>query len=564
MHEPGPTGIPSGSGPGPRRRQRFGRVRSVRVRLVAGVSLLVAGVSIALSLLAPVAVERALVGDIVAADAQLSADSVQSIGGVVAMMRIVGAVDGLEPVLASTVTDTLASLGPAAAELRARSRDGVVVVAIDRSTVVMAEPDGAARVQTMKLDEVGLPVVAARELFALSGELGGGSSLFADLFDSAGAMTLPDMGPGSRLAEIFGDAGNGMPLDRLGELLDSGSGPGSGGSPVSADPDPGGDTGQLTWGVRRIDGVSYLVGAPLDGVARSVDRVRQWLRWSVPITVLLAGLVTWLLAGRALRPVRAITEQAARIGAGTLHERVPVPPTADEIATLATTMNEMLGRLEAHDHRHRRFVSDASHELRSPVATLRTAADVALQPGSGVETAELARRVRTEADRMGTMIADLLTLARHDEGAVGAITAVDLDDVVLEEATRPRRVPVDVGAVSAGRVRGREPELRRLVTHLLDNAARHGTLAVWVSLGRVGQQVQLAVEDDGAGIPAEQRTAIFERFVRLDEARTRDTGGAGLGLAVVASIVQGVGGTVRVDDSPHGGARFVVTLPAVD
>ncbi|MFN0028535.1 MAG: ATP-binding protein [Acidimicrobiales bacterium] len=541
---------------------------------MAGVSTLVALISIALSLAAPVAVERALVSDIVAADAQLSAESVRGMGGMFAMLQGFGGIEGLEPILAATLADTVTSLGPAAEELRARSRDSVVTVAIDRSTVVLVAPDGTARVESVDLTEVGKPVVAVRELFALSGEVGGGAGLFADMFDAASAtMSMPDGGPAAHLGDMFGDAAaGGPPLDRLGALLDSeigrGAGPGFGPAGMAGVADgssvPGALDGGLTYGVRRIDGVSYLVGAPLDGVARSVDRVRQWLRWSVPITVLLAGLVTWLLAGRALRPVRAITEQAARIGAGTLHERVPVPPTGDEIATLAVTMNEMLGRLQAHDHRHRRFVSDASHELRSPVAVLRTAADVALQPGSNVDATELAQRVRAESDRMATMISDLLTLARYDEGGPGPTAEVDLDDVLLEEAARPRRVPVDVRAVSGGRVRGRAPELRRMVTHLLDNAARHARGSVWVSLGCSGQLVQLAVEDDGVGIPVEQRRAIFERFVRLDAARTRDAGGAGLGLAVVSSIVEGLGGHVTVDDSPHGGARFVVTLSAAN
>jgi signal transduction histidine kinase len=237
-------------------------------------------------------------------------------------------------------------------------------------------------------------------------------------------------------------------------------------------------------------------------------------------------------------------------------------------------MNAMLDRLQDDDDRRRRFVSDASHELRSPVAVLATAADVALRrsgqagpvgndgPVDAADLADLATTVRGEADRMEAMIADLLALARHDEGLAPPPVVVDLDDIVLAEAARPRAVPVDVRGVSAGQVRGRADELTRMVTHLLDNAARHARSTVHVGLIASGGLVVLSVDDDGPGIAPEQRTAIFERFVRLDESRSRDRGGAGLGLAVVASTAQNVGGSVEVTESPIGGARFIVTIPS--
>jgi len=272
--------------------------------------------------------------------------------------------------------------------------------------------------------------------------------------------------------------------------------------------------------------------------------------------------VTWFLAGRALRPVRAITAQAATITGGTLSERVPVPASGDEIATLAHTVNGMLDRLERDDVRRRQFVSDASHELRTPVAVLKSEAEVALRSPELTDVETLASGVVEESTRMAAIIDDLLSLARRDEGVAAPTTEIDLDDIVLAEAGRLRRVPVDVSAVSAGRVLGRLDEFARVVAHLLDNAARHAETTVAVGLVTAAGQVRLVVVDDGPGVPPADREIIFERFVRLDEARSRDAGGAGLGLAVVAGVVERSNGSVGVETSPSGGARFVVTLPA--
>jgi signal transduction histidine kinase len=163
---------------------------------------------------------------------------------------------------------------------------------------------------------------------------------------------------------------------------------------------------------------------------------------------------------------------------------------------------------------------------------------------------------------MSALVDDLLSLARHDEALAPPGGPVDLDDIVLTEARRPRRVTVDIGGVSAGQVRGRVDELTRVVAHLLDNAARHAASKVAVSLESLGDHVVLSVDDDGPGVPSEHRDRVFERFVRLDEARERDRGGAGLGLAVVASVVSAGGGDVTVTDSELGGARFTIVFPA--
>ncbi len=299
-------------------------------------------------------------------------------------------------------------------------------------------------------------------------------------------------------------------------------------------------------------------------VLGSLDEVRAGLWVATALLAVLAGAATWFLLGRALRPVARITAQADTISAGTLHERVPVPGAKDEIHGLATTVNRMLDRLELGDRRRRQFVSDASHELRSPVAVLRTEAEVALRHPATTEVPELAGVVLGEAERLSVIVEDLLTLARRDEGReVGGVVEVDLDDLVLAEANRARRVPVARSQVSAGRVLGRRDDLQRTIAHLLDNATRHANEQVEVGLHTDDDGVWLWVDDDGAGVSERDRSRIFERFTRLDEARTRDAGGSGLGLAVVAETVRELGGEVTVGDSPLGGARFEVRLPAI-
>ncbi|MEM9039319.1 MAG: ATP-binding protein [Actinomycetota bacterium] len=315
-------------------------------------------------------------------------------------------------------------------------------------------------------------------------------------------------------------------------------------------------------GVREVDGVDFLVSDDAGAVDRTVDTVRRLLWLAAPALVLLIGGVAWLLTGRALRPVRSITEQAATISGGTLDTRVPVPATGDEIATLATTVNGMLDRLETDDRRRRQFVSDASHELRTPVAVLRSEAEVALRHPESTRVDELADSVAAESARMSVVIDDLLALARQDEGIRRALVDVDLDDLLLADAARSRRVPVTTPGVSAARVHGDPGELARMIGHLLDNAARHAETSVVVTLSTAGGTARLIVDDDGPGVPPDRREQIFERFARLDDARTRDRGGAGLGLAVVRGIAERHGGSVSVDRAPLGGARFVVTLPA--
>ena len=310
--------------------------------------------------------------------------------------------------------------------------------------------------------------------------------------------------------------------------------------------------------------ITLVAQRSLGEVNRTVDSVTAALFLGVPALVAAIAALAWYLAGRALRPVESIRAEAAAITATTMHRRVPEPETRDEVGRLAQTMNAMLDRLEDSSTRQRQFISDASHELRSPVAAIRAQLEVALRRGGDADWPQVARRVLDEDSRLEVAVGELLELARIEEGADIHAVDVDLDDVVLEEATRVRAVAIDTSQVSAGRVAGDARQLARLVRNLLDNAAAHARSRVTVGVTATRDEARLVVDDDGPGVPPEERERVFERFTRLDEGRGRDGGGAGLGLAMVRAIAERHGGTVEVGDAPIGGARFLVRLPAGD
>ncbi len=283
----------------------------------------------------------------------------------------------------------------------------------------------------------------------------------------------------------------------------------------------------------------------------------------VPLLTLGLGVVVWLGVGRALRPVEDIRATVGEITERHLSTRVPVPATGDEVARLATTMNEMLDRLDAASMRERQLVADASHELRSPLASVRALLETRdASPDPAAHDAEAMAAVI----RLQSLVDQLLELASQDADVPVPNRPVDLDDLVLERAAglgTATGLTVDTQAVSAGQVLGSEEGLRRVVDNLLGNAARHARSRVRVELREADGWVQLVVADDGAGIPAGERTRVFDRFTRLDDARTHDRSGAGLGLAIVAGVVARHHGSVAVDADPAlGGARFVVQLPA--
>jgi signal transduction histidine kinase len=302
-----------------------------------------------------------------------------------------------------------------------------------------------------------------------------------------------------------------------------------------------------------------------------VQELSHLLWVGIPVLVALVGALAWVLVGRALKPVESMRREVDEITHTTLHRRVAEPGSGDEVDRLAHTMNEMLDRLELAADRQRQFISDASHELRSPLTTIRTQIEVADRHPDVAEWESVRGSMLDEVERLDDMVADLLQLARLDETGGGPTpapsgTEVDLDELALHEASRLRSlgVAVDASGVGAVRVTGDVAALSRMVRNLADNAARHAGSRIALAVSLEHGQAVVRVDDDGAGVPTGDRERVFERFTRLDESRTRGAGGAGLGLALVRSVASAHGGTARVDDSPLGGARFEVALPIVD
>jgi signal transduction histidine kinase len=311
-------------------------------------------------------------------------------------------------------------------------------------------------------------------------------------------------------------------------------------------------------------GRTVVFGQSMDPVDEPTRALETLLAIGLPALLAVVAATTWRLVGRALAPVDAIRVQVDAISAAALDRRVPEPSASDEVGRLAATMNRMLDRLEQAQHRERRFVADASHELRSPIAAIRQHAEVALnhpELGDG-----LAGVAHAESLRLQSLVDDLLVLAQADEHRSPLRRRpVDVDDLVLAEAHRLRdagTVEVDARGVSAARVNGDLAALRRMVRNLVDNAVRHASTRVELCLYERDGWAVLHVDDDGPGIPVADRSRVFERFVRLDDARVGVDGGTGgLGLAIVAEIAAAHDGNVQIGDAPAGGARATVRLP---
>lgn len=304
--------------------------------------------------------------------------------------------------------------------------------------------------------------------------------------------------------------------------------------------------------------------SPFEVLSRSIDRLAWALVVIVPLIVLLGGFALWFAIGSALQPVQRITDEARRIAPSNSGDRLPVPDSSDEIADLTTTLNDMLDRLDAGLIRQRQFVSDASHELRSPLTAVKGAAElVAVNdalPSSIEPTIEtLGRGVA----RLETVLNDLTELAVS--GVTLARTEIDLADVINAEVELVAATTDDVAIESTGvpmaAVEAHEVRLGRAVRNLLENAVRHAESKVVVSATAEGNSVRIVIEDDGPGIEKADRDRVFERFVRLDDARARSSGGSGLGLALVSSIAAEHGGEVTCGESVLGGARFEFSFP---
>ncbi|MDJ1644323.1 sensor histidine kinase [Streptomyces pakalii] len=312
------------------------------------------------------------------------------------------------------------------------------------------------------------------------------------------------------------------------------------------------------------DGVTLTVyaGAPLAAEQEAVGTVRGAMLTGLPVLLVVVAGVTWLVTRRALRPVEGIRREMAAITASEdLARRVPEPDSRDEIAALARTTNETLTVLEASVERQRRFVADASHELRSPIASLRTQLEVA---EAHPELLDLPGAV-ADTVRLQVLAADLLLLARLDAGEKPGGGTVELGALVREEVSQRTgdriAVSVEVPEGGAFEVNGSRGQLSRVIGNLLDNAQRHAEGSVAVSVAADGRGVRVEVRDDGAGVPEDERERIFERFVRLDDARSRDDGGAGLGLAIARDVAARHGGTLTVHRADEGGAAFRLWLP---
>jgi signal transduction histidine kinase len=315
-------------------------------------------------------------------------------------------------------------------------------------------------------------------------------------------------------------------------------------------------------------GLTIVLASSLKDVEESTARLTTSLALGVPLLLALISGAVWLLLGYTLRTIERLRRQVAQLTATGLDQRLGIPPARDEVRRLAETMNDLLDRLERALHAQRRFVADAAHELRSPIAALRARLEVTAAAADPEGWQFHAASMINDADRLTRLVDDLLALARLDESpGPRHARAVDLDDIVFAEVARRRAagtasgiVSIVTAEVSAGLVEGDPELLRRVVRNLLDNAVRHAHSQVRVGVSTSDGRVELVVLDDGPGIPGQLRSRVFERFLRLDDARGRDDGGSGLGLAIVREAVLAHGGSVTVEDA-RPGARFVVWFP---
>jgi signal transduction histidine kinase len=310
---------------------------------------------------------------------------------------------------------------------------------------------------------------------------------------------------------------------------------------------------------------SVVAAAPTGDIEQSARTLRTLLLWIFPLLLAVLAVIAWRVIGAALTPVEALRRGAERIDESSSEsERLPVPPTRDEVSALAATLNAMLDRITIARRKQRAFVADAAHELRSPLASMRTQLEVAQRLGEG---GDLPAELLADVHRLTMLVDDLLLLARADDAAAATrqSAGVDVTALLTDLASRygGARVPVRVSPGLAGRplqTRGQRTDVTRALTNLVDNAVRHARTRVLLDATSVGHQVEVTVTDDGHGIPVDERERVFDRFTRLDEARDRDSGGSGLGLSITRALLRRIGGDVRPEDAAPG-LRAVVRLP---
>ena len=296
----------------------------------------------------------------------------------------------------------------------------------------------------------------------------------------------------------------------------------------------------------------------------TVADVRSLLEVGTPMMLAVVGLICWVIVGRALRPIELMRREVAEVATVAANHRVAEPPYDDEVGRLARTLNSMLDRIQASTDRERRFVSDASHELRSPIANIRTELEVAMHRPELADWPQVAGEVLAQNERMEHLVTGLLLLARSDEGSL--LEAAHPTDLLAIAQWVVGQYGPGAELILHGEpafVRVPPVYMERMLANLVDNARRFASTHVDVVVEQDLRRgvARLRVRDDGAGVPETERTRIFERFVRLDESRRREGGGFGLGLAIVADLSHFYGGSIFVHDAAPG-AEFVLTLPA--
>ena len=309
--------------------------------------------------------------------------------------------------------------------------------------------------------------------------------------------------------------------------------------------------------------LTVVVARPLGDVRRGATLLNHALLVTYPLLVLGLAAVGWRVTGAVLRPVEELRRGAERITGAATEERLSLPPSQDEVHRLAVTLNDMLDRLAASRARQRAFVADAAHELRSPLASMRTQLEVEARLSRDDQfTADLL----VDVERLARLVDDLLLLARADEALPLARTGpVELAGLLAEVGTRyaAARVPVTVVARAPLWAVGDSGCLVRVLTNLVDNAVRHAERQVVVTASATPAYHMISVVDDGPGIPEADRVRVFNRFTRLDDGRARDGGGSGLGLAIVRELVRQHGGSAVLGDAGPG-LRVEVRLPRLD
>jgi heavy metal sensor kinase len=316
---------------------------------------------------------------------------------------------------------------------------------------------------------------------------------------------------------------------------------------------------------------TVVLVAPLEEVDRELGLLLSVLALAVPVVLIVSGGLGYLLARKALAPVKQLHRLTQEITADHLDRRLPVANARDELGRLAQTINAMIGRLERSFAEVRRFTADASHELRTPLTAIRTEAEVALgQPLSAADYQHLLGSILEECERLTRLADQLLTLAREDAGAARQVREpVDLPGLVggVVEIMRPlaeaKGVRLYAGEAGPLRVRGDEARLREVFFNLLDNAIKYTPEggSVEVRLERRDHAGVVTLRDTGIGIPPEHLPRVFERFYRVDKARSREQGGTGLGLSIAATIVKAHGGRIDLASGPGQGTTCTVTLP---